>query len=207
MSKDFRKLKTALAAGVLACALALFLVNHLAAGALVPVRADGKSPAGGEPVKEVAGYKSWTKANAEPVLMAPQVAQLCIIWRAPDGEEIYGKRNPHYKKFITVYVNDAGREAMLGQKEPKFPAGSVIVKEKLSARDSQSPELLTVMIKQQKGFNPANGDWEYMVVDGTGTKIEGRGRLENCQACHLANQDTDYVFRTYLSGEVAKGLK
>lgn len=206
MTKDFRKLKTAVAAGVLACALAL-VVNHLAAGALIPAPADEKSPAGGEPVKEIAGYKSWTKANFEPVLMAPQVAILCGVRMLPGGGHVYDKRNPHYEKFITVYVNDAGQKAMLSQKRPKFPAGSVIVKEKLSAKDSQSPELLTVMIKQQKGFNPANGDWEYMVLDGTGTKIEGRGRLENCQACHLANQNTDYVFRSYLSDEVASSLK
>jgi hypothetical protein len=206
MAKNFRKLKIAVAAGALACALAL-LVNQLAANALVPVRADEKSRAGGEPVKEIAGYKGWTKANAEPVLMAPQVAILCARQMTPGGGHVYDKRNPHHEKFITVYVNEVGREAMLSQKKPKFPAGSVIVKEKLSARDSQSPELLTVMIKQEKGFNPANGDWEYMVVDGTGTKIEGRGRLENCQACHLANQKTDYVFRSYLSSEVAEGLK
>ncbi len=126
---------------------------------------------------------------------------------SPSGVDIYGKRNPHQDKFITVYVNDAGRRAMLSQKKPKFPVGSVIVKEKLPAVDSQSPELLTVMIKQRKGFNPAGGDWEYMVLDGTGTKIEGRGRLENCQACHLANQKTDYVFRSYLDREVEGGLK
>jgi len=35
------------------------------------------------------------------------------------------------------------------------------------------------------------------VVDGTGAKIEGRGDLQNCQACHFANKETDYVFRTY----------
>ena len=206
MAKNFRKLKIAVAAGALACALAL-LVNQLAANALVPARADEKSHAGGEPVKEIAGYKGWTKANAEPVLMAPMVAQLCVFLRAPNGAAIYGKHNPHHEKYITVYVNEVGQKAMLSQKKPKFPAGSVIVKEKLSAKDSQSPELLTVMIKQEKGFNPANGDWEYMVVDGTGTKIEGRGRLENCQSCHLANQKTDYVFRSYLSNEAAEGLK
>jgi hypothetical protein len=203
--KIFQKFKYVALAIVLACAMAL-LVSHLAKST-TSIRADGNGLPSDKPVNEIEGYRNWTKVNVEPQLMAPQVAMLCGMWMTPGGGHVYDKRNPHYEKYITVYVNDTGRKAMLNQKKPKFPAGSVIVKEKLSAKDSQSPELLTVMIKQQTGFNPANGDWEYMVVDGTGTKIEGRGRLENCQACHLANQKADYVFRSYLSDEVANGLK
>ncbi|HJU55100.1 MAG TPA: cytochrome P460 family protein, partial [Pyrinomonadaceae bacterium] len=196
--KIFRKLEYGAAAVVLACA-AFLLVGNPAASTVASV---GNELAAAAPVSEIEGYRNWTKANSEPVQMAPVVAKLCFIQKAPSGVEIYGDSNPHQEKFITVYVNDAGRRAMLSQKRPKFPVGSVIVKEKLPAIDSQSPELLTVMIKQRKGFNPAGGDWEYMVLDGTGTKIEGRGRLENCQACHLANQKTDYVFRSYLDREV-----
>jgi hypothetical protein len=139
--------------------------------------------------------------------MPGRVAAACSIWLSSKGVIIDGDSNPHRNKYFTVYVNEVGREAMLNQKNPKFPEGSVIVKEKLSTKNSQAPELLTVMIKQKKGFNRANGDWEYMVVDGTGTKLEGRGNLENCQACHIDNQKTDYVFRTYLSDEVANRLK
>lgn len=96
---------------------------------------------------------------------------------------------------------------MLSQKSPRFPEGSIIVKEKLPARDSQAPELLTVMIKQKRGYNPTRGDWEYMVVDGAGTRIEGRGKLQNCQSCHIANKKTDYVFRTYLTEDMRNKLK
>lgn len=95
---------------------------------------------------------------------------------------------------------------MLERKAPSFPAGSVIVKEKLPSRDSDTPELLTVMIKKGKGFNPASGDWEYMVVDGSGSKVLAQGKLENCQSCHTAKPATDYVFRTYLSDEAVNKL-
>ena len=70
---------------------------------------------------------------------------------------------------------------MMEQAKPSFPEGSVIVKEKLPDKSSQTPELLTVMIKRGKGFNNESGDWEYMVVDGSGTKVEAQGKLENCQ--------------------------
>jgi hypothetical protein len=155
-------------------------------------------------VGEIASYRTWTRVNAEPQLMPDQVSALCA---APVPARADAPTNPHRHKYLTVYVNDSGRKAMLEQKNPAFPQGSVIVKEKLSEKSSQTPELLTVMIKRDKGFNPANGDWEYMVVDGTGTNVSAQGKLENCQSCHSAKPGTDYVFRTYLSREVLTKLK
>jgi hypothetical protein len=158
-------------------------------------------------VKEIEGYKNWTKVNSVPQLMPDVVAMSCVLYRSPSGEIVDSKTNPHLKKYITVYVNDVGRKAMLEQKNPKFPEGSVIVKEKLPDENSQTPELLTVMIKQKKGFNSESGDWEYMVVDGAGIKVEGRGDLQNCQACHFNRKETDYIFRTYLSKAEYKKLQ
>lgn len=158
-------------------------------------------------VKEIEGYKNWTKVNSTPQLMPDVVAMSCVLYKSRSGERVDSKTSPHLEKYITVYVNDIGRKAMLEQKNPKFPEGSVIVKEKLPDEQSQTPELLTVMIKQQKGFNPESGDWEYMVASGDGTRIEGRGNLANCQACHFNKQATDYIFRTYLSQAESKNLK
>lgn len=158
-------------------------------------------------VKEIENYKNWTKVNAAPHLMPERVAALCAVRRSPSGVAIDGTDNPHRDKYFTVYVNDIGRAAMLEKKNPKFPKGSVIVKEKLSDETSRTPELLTVMIKQKKGYNPENGDWEYLVVDGTGKTVEERGALQNCQACHAANKKTDYIFRTYLPEAIEKKLK
>lgn len=44
-------------------------------------------------------------------------------------------------------------------------------------------------------------------MDGSATKVEERGKLENCQGCHVARPDTDYVFRTYLSYDTTKKMK
>ena len=156
----------------------------------------------GKLVKEIAGYRGWSKVNTEPQLMPDRTAVLCA---APSLSG--GPKNPHLNKYVTVYVNDIGRNAMLAQLKPNFPEGSVIVKEKLPDKASQAPELLTVMIKRERGFNPTSGDWEYMVVDGTGTTVAARGKLENCQSCHIGQPGTDYVFRTYLPSEVQNKLK
>lgn len=201
---NFRNCQIAIAVIGLVCALA-FSFNQLVERTLADTPAESFSA--DDQIKEVEGYKNWTKVNSEPQLMPGRVAADCAVWLASSGVEVNGASNPHRDKYFTVYVNEIGRKAMLNQKSPKFPEGSVIVKEKLSAVDSQTPELLTAMIKEKNGFNPASGDWEYIVLNGAGTKIEGRGNLQNCQSCHLANQKTDYIFRTYLSDDVRSKLK
>jgi hypothetical protein len=186
--------------------LCLFIVFGLFVGYFA-TRSYSFSPAqpvagAGEPVKEIAGYRGWTKVNAEPEFVPKATAALCAPVR-PDAKG----SDPHSDKYITVYVNDIGRKAMLEQLNPKFPVGSVIVKEKLPDKVSETPELMTVMIKRGKGFNPGSGDWEYMVVDGSGTKVLAQGRLENCEACHTGKPGADYVFRSYLSNGALNKLK
>ena len=150
---------------------------------------------------EIAGYRAWTKVNQSPYRMAPPSAIACA---APARANV---PNPHQDKYVTVYVNDTGRKAMLEQKSPKFPEGSIIVKEKLSNPASPAPELLTVMVKRAPGYNPEVGDWEFMVTDGKGVEVRERGKLENCQTCHVSWTRTDYVSRTYLPSDVAANLK
>jgi hypothetical protein len=174
-------------------------------GLLVGIAALATSIAAADPsasnsVKEIVGYRAWFKVNRTPEVMQARTALLCAAPAALNP--VYGPANPHHEKYITVYVNDVGRPAMMEQAKPNFPEGSVIVKEKLPDKSSQTPELLTVMIKRGKGFNDENGDWEYMVTDGSGTKVEAQGKLENCQGCHQAKGQNDYVFRTYLPYDV-----
>lgn len=149
----------------------------------------------------IEGYKGWTRVNPEPALLHAPSAFLC---GRPTGPQT---PNPHQDKYITVFVNDGGKNAMMTEKNPRFPQGSIIVKEKLPYKASSTPELLTVMIKREAGYDSENGDWEYMEVDGTGKEVRERGRLKQCQSCHLMEKDTDYVSRTYLPRELQKKLK
>ena len=146
-------------------------------------------------------YRTWTLVNPSPVKMDPAVAALCaaIIPRP--------SVNPHQNKFISVYVNDVGQRAMMTELTPVFPQGSMIVKEKLSSKESQEPELLTAMLKREKGYNPDSGDWEYLVLNGSASKIVERGRLSSCSSCHAAYSGTDFVTRLYLPDDVRRKLK
>ena len=89
---------------------------------------------------------------------------------------------------------------MLHQKLPKFPVGSLIVKEKLAEPESMKPELLTVMHKRKKGYDTLGGDWEYLVYDGSGVSIQAHGRLKECHSCHKQWAKTgDYISRDYFT--------
>lgn len=157
---------------------------------------------------EVAGYKNWTKASKSNFVMNTASATACAATRREvpiKGSEI--EKSPHKDKYINVFVNAVGKEAMLMQKRPKFPVGTVIVKEKLSSPDSLIPELLTVMIKRAKGFNPKVGDWEFMTLNGDATEVTSKGKLENCQTCHIGYKQNDFITRTYLTDAIKERLK
>ena len=150
---------------------------------------------------EILKYKTWTVVNAEPVKLDPVMAALCADIRSrPD--------TPHKDKYIRVYVNTVGEEAFLTTKNPKFPIGTIVVKEKLSEKQSQTPEFYTIMLKREAGYNPRGGDWQYLIMDSAKLKIEKPANLESCQSCHAAwAAKSDSISRAYLSLEQNQKLK
>jgi hypothetical protein len=172
---------------------------------LAAVFAPGASPAIGqqgqnasrqsaslEPVSLIKDYKSWRKVNPTAVRMQPAAAARCFV--LPSQQP-----NPHLKKYLFVYVNSTGADAMLHQRQPHFAVGSIIVKEKLAKPDSTTPELVTVMVKREKGYNPDSGDWEYLVDDAAGMRAITTSGLKSCQFCHQEYPAlaSDHVFRDY----------
>ncbi|MFL6231415.1 MAG: cytochrome P460 family protein [Pyrinomonadaceae bacterium] len=182
-------------------AVVLFFAGGV--GAFVSVEAQKRARAGASRKTEEQGgldlfaeHRSWARVNPAPARMDPATAALC---RAPtpvnDGR---GTQGPHQAKYLDVYVNPVGAKAMTGEDGAEFPRGSIIVKEKLARPGDDTVELMTAMVKREAGFNPESGDWEYFVVNGAGTQIQARGRLDNCTACHVGRKELDYTFRTYL---------
>ena len=156
------------------------------------------------PESDLAGlakYRQWTLVNPTPQFMAPASAESCAI--LPGRQE----PSPHLNKYVSVFVNSVGREAMMTRQRPKFPVGSMIVKEKLGSPDSTSPEVLTAMIKREPGYNPESGDWEFLVLDGAASKVIERGKLTRCSGCHQPYERTDFVTRTYLPETTLRELK
>lgn len=136
---------------------------------VVGVMLERSQPAG----PEHAGYKSWQATTAEPYSMLD--AADCRPGNLPLG--------PHGARYIRVFVNGPGRDAV-GTAKP-YPVGSVIVKEKLLKRDDATPNELGIMSKRESG-------WEYKFIGADGKLAEGN-KVKNCATCH-ARAKHDSVF-------------
>ncbi len=179
----------------------------------LPLFASVRTEAAPPPVSPIVGYRSWVRVNQKPHWVTSKIALMC---RAPTQEEIAAEAaNPHLEanantssvmrlRFVTVYVNKIAEQAMLHQKHPAFPEGSMIVKERLAGQTSAVPELITVMHKREQGYNSDSGDWEYMTLDGSGKQITAQGRLKSCESCHAEWKKTDYTSRAYLSEDTLR---
>ena len=103
---------------------------------------------------------------------------------------------PHVdsSSFGVVYANDLARQAYSSSPSQVFPVGSILVREKLKRSNSDKPEVLSVMIKREKGFNPKRGDWSFLVIDGAATKVKERTKKGQCLECHQHASARDFVF-------------
>ncbi len=144
-----------------------------------------------------------------PQLMEDLTKFLC---RSPTPQEKTERMtNPHLEKFSRLYVDKAGRPAAEGH-ETVHPAGTLLLKEKLPAVGEESgkpspgklPELFTGMLKREKGYNPACGDWEFFTVSGDAKKLTGRGKLTSCMECHQRYPDRDFTSQKLVPERVMK---
>lgn len=98
----------------------------------------------------------------------------------------------HAVTLGVAYVNDVGRDGF--QRKPfGFPVGTMIVRETLLP-SSSTPERLMLMIKREKSFNRKANGWEFLTVNGAGTRILNREKSGKCLACHVSATENDFVF-------------
>lgn len=118
------------------------------------------------------------------------------IWDPPPRGGGGGRKkgDTHDSTYGVVYANGFAREALAKEGFAKFPAGSVIVREKLSRETDVLPQLVAVMIKRAQGFNPSGGDWEFLTADGNLAKVRERQKKGSCLECHSSQADRDFVF-------------
>ena len=102
---------------------------------------------------------------------------------------------PNEHSFGVVYVNEAARDVFGRSPSATFPPGAIIVREKLPAVTSITPDLIAVMIKREPGFNPKANDWEFAVVSSVGKRVTHREKTGSCQKCHSSEAKSDFVFR------------
>ena len=95
--------------------------------------------------------------------------------------------------YRDVYVNDIGKETLLGTAPYVFPVGTVIVKEQFKTKaawEKQSKPGLTVSIKKLAGSGSSD-NWEW-ADSYTGTA----GPSAFCSGCHTIAAKDDFAFTT-----------
>jgi hypothetical protein len=109
------------------------------------------------------------------------------------GAPTYPDSTPrHRHAFGVVYANEIALATMTATPRETFKPGAIIVREKLSQPDSTTPQLLAVMIKREPGFNPAAADWDFLILNGAGTRIRKREKKGACFDCHQSQKDLVY---------------
>ena len=123
-----------------------------------------------------------------------------------EGANIWGPRYPPKDEpkdknhvvdgvvYGVVYANPAAHRALKVWGTPKFPPGSVIVRETLANPGDAKPVLLVAMVKRAPGFNPKGGDWEFLSIEPSLKKIKGRQKKGSCLDCHSSQQERDFIF-------------
>ena len=125
--------------------------------------------------------QSWTKINAETI--------------TGDTTGALGTAHEGNKGFREVYVNKVGEAVALGKVSYPFPEGSMVVKESYKDSSGKKGDLsnLTIMVKREMGYDPDNGDWEYIMTN-PARDVQAQGALGMCINCHKAAADSDYIF-------------
>jgi hypothetical protein len=109
-------------------------------------------------------------------------------------------QNPHERTtetFGVVYANDLA-EKEIQNTEPRFPVGSIIVREKHLNENLEKPELVIAMIKRRKGFSKSTDNWEFLTLNSDASQLIKRETKSDCAKCHIQARQTDWVFRDYL---------
>jgi len=143
----------------------------------------------------------------EPIGMSAGVARSCVSV-GPDtsqNENAEAASNSsrqyfrHVEAYFRVFVTKSGERAMASNARPgePFPEGTVILKQKLNVPSGGTVLLYTGMLKRERDYNPRCGDWEFFVIDGDGTRVTARGKLNKCTGCHSQYSAYDYVTKSY----------
>lgn len=147
----------------------------------------------------IASSIMFPRGTVQSGLASIATSQGTIRIRFPSPGEVSPSRPKvdvtHTSTFGVAYVNDIARGSMLSKESASFLTGSLLVREKLLTPTATSPDVLVVMVKREKGFNPNASDWEFLTVSGDLKKIEKREKEGKCQACHASEAKNDFVFR------------
>ena len=165
------------------------------------------SPAADAPVSPdaaLAAYRGYTRLTKEPKWVGEEFALLCDDSPA---KRAYG---PHAYGAVHYYANPPAEAHRNSGSKGAWPAGSVLIKEKLTTgdvvRDSSTLGAVAGMIKGAPGSSPKTADWQFFYFDNETSRQSNAPHapapapkwiksytLNACLDCHAAGGH-DYVF-------------
>lgn len=126
-----------------------------------------------------ADFKTWTKVTD----LEPSTGN-------PTG--FHGNQHMGDEGYRDVYVNDIGKDALMGSAPYNFPAGTVIVKEQFANKanwEAGRKAAVTVSVKATASDTVAKDNWIWAdSYKGTA------GESAFCSGCHTIAAKDDYVF-------------
>lgn len=137
-------------------------------------------------------YREFECLTKKPRTVSLATAQLCRTVTKEDLARDKAIAGPHAQNYVHIYANPSAAES-IAAKGAEFPVGAVIVKEKLG-KDWNSVSGVGGMVKRAKGYDPANGDWEFFYYTPGGEFTTGK--LANCVDCHNGGK-RDHVFSVW----------
>jgi Cytochrome P460 len=139
-------------------------------------------------------YRSYAPQTPAPVNVSGYIFGLC---RLPTLRETEFEASIHGDgRYLRDWANDVAVQGIATRGEPKFPVGSVIVKEKYAGPQAEQADLVAIalMIKRQAGFDPAHGDWDYAYYEPSLGVVQTTEQTAYCGQCHAAASASDFVF-------------
>lgn len=104
--------------------------------------------------------------------------------------------SPHGTSWIFYSSNI---KSIVGNTTFTVPQGTTSIKE-FDMGDDGTVDGFAVMVKREKGYDAANGDWYYEMRDTSGNVMADppAGATPMCIGCHTASKSTDYLAGTKL---------
>lgn len=143
-------------------------------------------------------YRTLRLMTPVPVVVNPEFILFCVGASKEMVDAARVDHGPHANSSVSIFMNESAADAYTNKSN--YPVGAIIVKEKQRhgyranglSEWQDTADGVGGMVKRDKGFDSANGDWEYFYFE-TINNIES-GRLSGCIECHSKAKETDYVF-------------
>jgi hypothetical protein len=139
-------------------------------------------------------YRSWRTVASQPFPVPYELWIQCVHPSREQEAKAAREHGPHAQLEVQVFTNPVASANFYSSVPGAFPAGAIVVKEKLAGGTS-APVALAAMIKGAPGSHPTSGDWEFLYVTSEGPIVATAA----CVDCHRA-APTDFLFRTYPKG-------